>query len=114
MGRHRTRPRRIHSLTASLLAALAVLTAACSEDRGTIEGLVIDVQGDLAGVTEFTVLTDDGSMVFEPDPAGDFAFPLPHLREHILSGIPVVVYWETGTEGVRSAVFVDDAGESAH
>jgi hypothetical protein len=88
--------------------------ASCgTADQGTVEGLVVDVQGDLSTVTEFTVLTDQGQMSFIPAPEGDFAFPLPHLREHILSGVPVVVFWEEH-DGTRVAVMVDDAGESEH
>lgn len=74
---------------------------------------MVDVQGDLTAVTEFSVLTEDGTEVFVPAEDGDFAFPLPHLREHIISGVPVVVFWE-GRDGHKVAVFVDDAGESPH
>lgn len=91
-----------------------LLLASCgTTDQGTVEGLVVDVQGDLRAVTEFTVLTDQGQMSFIPAPDGDFAFPLPHLREHIISGVPVVVFWED-RDGERVAVLVDDAGESGH
>ena len=120
MGRHRTRagsplrPTRLSSLAALLPALLAGLLAACgSPDQGTIEGLVVDVQGDLRAVTEFSLLTEDGTEVFIPAEDGDFAFPLPHLREHIISGVPVVVFWEDH-EGRKIAVFVDDAGQSPH
>jgi hypothetical protein len=93
--------------------AVLLLTSCGADDRGTIEGLVVDVQGDLTSVTEFTVLTDNGQMRFIPAQDGDFAFPLPHLREHIISGVPVVVFWED-REGTRVAVLVDDAGDSPH
>jgi hypothetical protein len=69
---------------------------------------VIDVQGDLASVESFTVLTEDGPVVYLPDVEITAPFPLPHLRDHILSGEPVVVLWEI-REGVEVAVSVDDA-----
>ncbi|MGF1667852.1 MAG: hypothetical protein ACFCVC_16455 [Acidimicrobiia bacterium] len=92
-----------------------LLTSSCggAADRGSVEGLVVDVEGDLVTVTEFTVLTDAGQMRFTPAPDGDFAFPLPHLREHIISGAPVVVFWEE-RDGTMVAVLVDDAGDSPH
>ena len=95
-------------------ALVLLLLASCgTADQGTVEGLVVDVQGDLSAVTEFTVLTDQGRMSSIPAPEGDFAFPLPHLREHILSGVPVVVFWEEH-DGTKVAVMVDDSGESEH
>ena len=113
MGRHRTGFG--GSLRPTRLILIAAVLAACgpSADQGTIEGLVVDVQGDLSAVTEFSVLTEDGTQVFVPSEDGDFAFPLPHLREHIISGVPVVVFWEDH-HGQKVAVFVDDAGESSH
>jgi hypothetical protein len=98
-----------------LAASLALLLAACAstDDQGTVEGLVVDVQGDLRVVSEFTLLTEEGQMTFVPASDGDFAFPLPHLREHIISGVPVVVFWQD-RGGSLVAVLVDDAGESGH
>jgi len=92
---------------------LLVMTGCGSADQGTLEGLVIDVQGDLTTVSEFTVLSTDGTQTFVPAEDGDFAFPLQHLREHIISGVPVVVFWEH-RDGQTIAVIVDDAGESEH
>jgi hypothetical protein len=101
-------------LTPTRLVLLAALLAACgSSDQGTTEGLVVDVQGDLSAVTEFSLLTQEGTEVFIPAEDGDFAFPLPHLREHIISGVPVVVFWED-RDGRKVAVFVDDAEQSPH
>lgn len=114
MGRHRAGPRRHPVVRPRTAIALAVLLVACSgSSQGTTEGLVVDVKGDLEVVTEFSVLGGDGIEVFSPAGDGDFAFPLPHLREHILSGTPVVVFWEL-RDGVKTAVLVDDAGTSSH
>lgn len=114
MGCHRAGVGRFRAVSRLLAACLLLLTAGCgSSDQGTIEGLVIDVQGDLTEVSEFTVLSTDGQQTFVPAEDGDFAFPLQHLREHIISGVPVVVFWEQH-DGQLVAVLVDDAGESDH
>ncbi len=111
MGRHRAGAGRL--LRRTFIGA-ALLVAACgTAGQGTVEGLVVDVKGDLSAVTGFTVLTDEGQMSFVPASDGDFAFPLPHLREHIISGVPVVVFWELRGD-TRVAVLVDDADESEH
>jgi hypothetical protein len=91
------------------LALVTLLLAACS---GTtrVEGRVVDVRGDLTSVDRFTVLTDDGEeLVLEPDPFGRFPFPLPHLREHLVSGNPIVVDYRPADDGTLIAVAVDDA-----
>lgn len=95
------------------LLALMLLSSCGSSQQGTLEGLVVDVQGDLSAVSQFSVLTESGIEVLVPATDGEFAFPLQHLREHILSGVPVVVFWEL-RGGEKFAVFVDDAGESSH
>lgn len=114
MGRHRAGSRRHPVVRQKAAIAVAILLAACSgSSQGTTEGLVVDVKGDLEAVTEFSVLGNDGVEIFVPAADGDFAFPLPHLREHILSGAPIVVFWELHDE-TKTAVFVDDAGSSSH
>jgi hypothetical protein len=113
MGRHRAGAGRLLRRALTGLVALLLASSCGATDRGTVEGLVVDVQGDLVAVTEFTVLTESGQMRFVPAPDGDFAFPLPHLREHIISGVPVVVFWED-RDGTMMAVLIDDAGNSPH
>ncbi len=99
-----------------VLGLLAVGACAAPDDlRGVAVGMVVDVVGDLTTVREFTISTDDGErMTFVPAPDGDFAFPLPHLQEHVRSGAPVAVAWEEDDAGTRWAIGVDDAGDSPH
>jgi hypothetical protein len=47
-------------------------------------------------------------MVFVPIADGDYAYPLPHLRDHMRDGAPVRVGWERrGDELVATSL--DDA-----
>lgn len=75
---------------------------------GTMKGIVVDVTGDLTTVEEFTLLVEGDRVRFVPSPGGEFAFPLPHLRDHLRSGDPVLVGWEL-VDGIRVATFLDDA-----
>lgn len=72
---------------------LAVLTA-CTQNGGTMVGIVVAVDGDLTTVTSFTILVEGARVEFTPVAEGDYAFPLPHLREHLRDGTPVRVGWE--------------------
>lgn len=77
------------------LAILGVLlVAACSQDSGTVIGTVLAVDGDLTEVRSFTVLVEGDQMVFVPISEGVYAYPLPHLREHLMDGTPIRVGWE--------------------
>ena len=78
--------RRGRQLTVGILAVL--ILAACSPTSGTVIGPVISVDGDLTEVRSFTVLVEGDEMVFVPIVEGDYAFPLPHLREHLRDGSP--------------------------
>lgn len=86
---------------------VAVSVACSSPASGTMQGIVVDVQGDLTTVTGFTVLVEGDQVEFEPSPDGDYAFPLGHLREHLRTGEPVLVGWEI-VGGSRVATFLDD------
>ncbi len=82
--------------SASRLAALALLLAACTPATEptaakTVIGVVVAVDGDLSEVTAFTVSVGGEEMTFTPSPAGDYEFPLPHLRDHLRDGAPVRV-----------------------
>jgi hypothetical protein len=75
------------------LAALAMV-AACSQSGGTMVGIVVAVEGDLSAVSSFTLLVEGDTFEFIPVEGGKYAFPLPHLREHLRDGTPVRVSWE--------------------
>jgi hypothetical protein len=77
------------------IALLGLLLAtACAQTSGTVIGSVINVDGDLAEVRSFTVLVEGDEMVFVPTDEGVYAYPLPHLRDHLRDGTPVKVGWE--------------------
>jgi hypothetical protein len=84
-----------------------LLAAACAQGNGAVVGVVTAVEGDLVTVTSFTILVEGEQMVFVPDPDGDYAFPLPHLREHLRDGSPVRVVWERRDDR-RVALSVED------
>jgi hypothetical protein len=95
-------------------ALVGVIAAGCgSAEQGTVEGLVTSVDGDLTTVERFSVLAEGEPREFVPAADGEFAFPLPHLGEHLRSGDPVVVFWER-REGTDYAVRLDDADPDAH
>jgi hypothetical protein len=96
------------STRAVTLAALALMGAACaSSSEEGVTGIVVDVQGDLDNVEQFTVLVEGEQMVFETTTDADYAFPAAHLRDHLRSGEPVQVRWEQEDDR-RVAVFIDD------
>lgn len=97
---------RIRFLSSALVVALAVTS--CTPSNGTTRGVVLNVEGDLSEVRSFSLLVRDQRVVdFVPAEGGDFAFPLPHLREHLRTGEPVLVGWEM-IDGVRYAVSIRD------
>ena len=71
-----------------------MLATACAQTSGTVIGTVINVDGDLTAVQSFTVLVEGDEMVFVPTDDGVYAYPLPHLRDHLRDGTPVRVGWE--------------------
>jgi hypothetical protein len=92
-------------LKASILTLVVV---ACAQTSGTVIGPVITVDGDLAEVRSFTVLVEGDEMVFVPIADGEYAYPLPHLREHLRDGSPVRVGWERRGDQLV-ATTLDDA-----
>lgn len=104
MGRDRAFARKV---LIGLIAVAAVALALIPSDSGQLTGIVTAVDGDLTEVRSFEILSDGDRFVFEPSPDGDFAFPLPHLRDHLRSGEPVAVEYERG-DGVLIAMSVTD------
>ncbi len=91
----------------ALFAFLGLLVAACSATSGTVRGLVVAVDGSLTAVEAFTVLVEGEEVIFLPVEDGDYAFPLPHLREHQRAGEPVLVGWESRND-VMYALSLED------
>lgn len=100
------------SRVAAGVAAIALL-AACAGPEQRVEGVVIAVDGGLAGVVSFTIVTGDGDRItFIPDDGvTTFAHggPLSHLHEHLQTASPVRVTW-VERDGVPVALAVADAG----
>lgn len=90
-----------------VIAGLLLLAACGPQTSGTLQGIVVDVTGDLTTVERFTVLVEGDELVFEPSADGDYDFPLPHLREHLRTGEPVLVGFDT-VDGVRIATTLAD------
>jgi hypothetical protein len=90
-----------------LVLSVALLVA-CSPSSGTMVGVVVEVGGDLTAITSFTLLVEGDLVVFQPAADGDYAFPLPHLRDHLRDGLPIRVGWER-REGQMVAISLEDA-----
>lgn len=88
------------------MIALA-LVVACTQTSGTARGVVLSVEGSLQDVTAFTVLVEGEEWRMVPVPDGDYEFALPHLREHRISGQPILVGWEL-VDNVRYALSLAD------
>lgn len=70
-------------------------------------GVVIAVDGTLAGTDNFSILLGDGStIVLTPQPGLRFdSGPLAHLRDHLVSGSPItVVFHQEGDRFVATQV----------
>jgi len=108
---------RVHEwFNARLLAglALAVLVAtissACVTQYGAT-GIVISAKGpDSASVTDFTLQTYDGQTLQFKVGVLDVnnGLPAPHLREHLVSGLPIFVTYHVDN-GVNIATRYIDA-----
>ncbi len=86
---------------------LAALLLACAPTSGTARGVVIAVDGDLEAVSSFTVLVEGEEWLLLPVSDGEYAFALPHLREHQRTGEPILVDWEL-VDNVRYALSLAD------
>ena len=107
--------RKIPHLMAILVATSVILAvSSCSTAEvgdNTMSGIITEVNGDLTSVAGFVVLGEDGSS-HRFTPVNGLLFeggPLIHLRDHVVSGQPVVVTFEQGPDGEFIAVRVEDA-----
>jgi hypothetical protein len=105
VGEHRVHPPGILSRAGAIVFAVALI--ACSQDSGTVQGIVTSVEGSLDDITSFVVLVEGDPLEFSPSPEGDYDFPLAHLREHQRTGEPVLVGWEM-VGSVRYALTLAD------
>lgn len=94
-----------------VLAARAWLLDRDPEPGVSVEGIVLELEGDLTEVQYFVVMDSDGER-YTFTPAAGLTFhggPLSHLRDHITSGQSVFVVYETAADGSLVAVEVGDA-----
>ncbi len=107
------RPRR-QAFWATVTAVALVLSACASDgadDSNIVEGIVTEITGDLAGVESLVIMESDGkSHLFRPEPGLLFyGGPLSHLRDHVVTGQPVVVTFKAGAYGERIAILIEHA-----
>jgi hypothetical protein len=106
--------RKIPHIVAVLVAlAVGLAVSSCSTagvGNDALSGVITEVNGDLTSVAGFVVLAEDGSS-HRFTPVNGLRFeggPLTHLRDHVVSGQPVVVTFERGPDGELIAVHVED------
>jgi hypothetical protein len=102
-------------LVASAVAVVIMSVSACSTSpttsEDTLTGVISEVSGDLTTLTAFVVLAEDGSS-HRFTPVDGLLFeggPLTHLREHVVTGQPIVVTFERGSGGELTAIRIEDA-----
>lgn len=112
-------------VTTTAPAATTIATAPPSSTttfvpvEATVTGVVIDVVGDLAGIDNFTIRLEDGSDLVLRLVEGllfDETAPIGHVRDHLISGNPVLATYEVNAEGAAVATAIGDAagGTNGH
>jgi hypothetical protein len=103
---------------APALAGVLLLLVACGGSGTTapietVQGVVLEVNGDLEGVDSFVLRTDDGEVIeVVPAPDGDFRFPLAHLHDHRRTLEPLSVGLDRSADPPL-AVAIQDADSAA-
>ena len=95
----------------AVLAARTWLLDRDPEPGVSVEGIVLELEGDLTSVQSFVVMAPDGER-YTFIPAEGLTFhggPLSHLRDHLTSGDTVFVVYERAGDGSLVAVEVGDA-----
>ena len=83
----------------------------------TVTGVVIAVEGGLGGIDSFVVRLEDGSDLTLVPVEGllfDGVGPISHVRDHMISGNPVEVTYETSAVESATAIAIGDAGGGSH
>ena len=97
------------------LIMLALVGSACgtandSAGAEKVTGVVVAVAGDLTVINSFSVLLADGSTVLLVPADGllfDGSSPLSHVRDHLVSGAPVLVEYHTEGEALVATAVGD-------
>ena len=92
---------------AMLLASLLLFLTSCGNGEQSVQGLITEVQP--RSLTEIATLTvrDDGGRLWTFETAGPIGFTPSHLREHMLTGQPVVVDYEGEGEQLLAVRITD-------
>ncbi len=102
-------------LSVALALLVATISSACLTQYGAT-GIVISATGpDVASVTDFTLRTYDGQTLQFKVGVLDVnnGLPAPHLREHLVSGLPILVTYHVDN-GVNVATrYIDTIAPSA-
>ena len=99
------------------LAGVLLVVVACGGSGATaietVQGVVLEVNGDLEGVESFVLRTEDGEVIeVVPAPDGDFRFPLAHLHDHRRTLEPLSVGLDR-SDDPPLAVAIRDADSAA-
>ena len=89
------------------------MTSAFAPIEMTVTGVVISVDGTLRATNSFTIRLEDGSDLKLVPIDGllfDGVSPLSHVRDHLVSGSPVLVTYTNTIEGPFLAIEIGDAG----
>jgi len=111
----RTEPTTTSSPSTTVISALVTTTGASAEV--SVIGVVVSVDGTLAGTDSFTVRLEDGSDLTLVPADGllfDGVSPLSHVRDHLISGSPVQITYRASSEGPVTAIKIGDAGGGEH
>jgi len=111
-----TEPTATTSFPSTTVTSAPVSTTVTSVEV-TVVGVVVSVDGTLAGTNSFTVRLEDGSDLTLVPVDGllfDGVSPLSHVRDHLISGSPVQITYRTSAEGPVTAIEIGDAGGGEH
>lgn len=98
-------------VTTTTLTEPSTTTTTGEPEVLTATGIVIDIAGDLTATTSVTIIDGDGTqIVFVPSAEATFhGGPVSHIRDHLLSGLPLVVDYVVAGDGTLEAISFDDA-----
>ncbi len=104
------------SVPSTTVTSAPVTTSGASAEVSVI-GVVVSVDGTLAGTNSLTIRLEDGSDLTLVPADGllfDGVSPLSHVRDHLVSGSPVQITYRTSAEGPVTAIEIGDAGGGEH
>lgn len=103
----------VPALAGVLLVVVACGGSGTTAPIETVQGVVLEVNGDLDGVESFVLRTEDGEVIeVVPAPDGDFRFPLAHLHDHRRTLEPLSVGLDRSADPPL-AVAIRDADSAA-